>query len=189
MSSQSASRIFTGLTHGWSRQPSALPFEVTLRVPHGFLLGFYKRNSPLALSRQTMWATCQSDGTWTGRLFLLHWTKSPVDKPLQKGNAMSILLRRSGPWKSNTNRFEVPHIITEDTTCLSSWFSFFFLWIITGWPWESSCLYITNITMTTWFNARLIGLTCWWAMRQWFSVACLCLWAFSLPVPSTKGRE
>lgn len=75
MSSQSASRIFAGLTCGWSRQPSALPFEVTLRVPHGFLLGFYKRNSPLALSRQTMWATCQSDRTWTGRLFSV-----PLDK-------------------------------------------------------------------------------------------------------------
>lgn len=117
-------QYFTGLTCGWSRQPSALPFEMC--VPHGFLLGFYKCNSLLAPSMQTMWATCQSDWTRTGRLFLLRWIKSHVDKPLQKGNAMSVLLRRSGPWKNNTNKFDcnskVPHVITEDATCSSSWF-------------------------------------------------------------------
>lgn len=66
-------QYFTGLTCGRSRQPSALPFEV--RVPHGFLLGFYKCNSLLAPSMQTMWATCQSDGTRTGRFF-----SAPLDK-------------------------------------------------------------------------------------------------------------
>lgn len=151
-------KYFTGLTRGRSRQPSALPFEV--RVLHGFLLGFYKCNSLLAPSMQTMWAARQSDGTRTGRLFLLRWTKSHVDKPLQKGNAVSVLLRRSGPWKNNTNKFEchskVPHVITEDATCSSSWFrpkSFSSSQLLPMDHHRSTsrtfpCLYIPNMTIT-----------------------------------------
>lgn len=107
----------------YSQQSSALPSEIILLVAHGFLLGFYKLNFLLVPFIQTMRVTCQSDGTWTGRLFLLHWTESHVDKSLQKGKVAAVLLRCSEPWKDNTNKFEhnsmVPHTITEDATCSS----------------------------------------------------------------------
>ena len=124
-------QYYTDLTCGWSQQPPALPPEITLHVPHRFsawfffsFLFFFFFFTSTAPSTRTMWATCQSDGTWTGPLFLLGWTESRVDKLLQKGKAASVLLRRSGPWKNSTNKFEcngeVPHVITEDATC-SSW--------------------------------------------------------------------
>lgn len=107
----------------YSQQSSALPSEIILLVAHGCLLGFYKHNFLLVPFIQTMRVTCQSDGTWTGPLFLLRWTESHVDKSLQKGKVAAVLLRCSEPWKDNTNKFErnsmVPHTITEDATCPS----------------------------------------------------------------------
>lgn len=115
---------------------SLLPLGVTLLVPHGFMLGFYKCSPPPASCMQSVWAACQSLGTWTGCIFLLHWTKSHVDKLLQKSNVVSVLSRRSRPWKNKTNKFKrdskVPRIITEEETCSSTWSypGAFFLWIV-----------------------------------------------------------
>lgn len=93
-----------------------------------FCLDFYKCSSLSASCKQSGWAACQSLGTWTGCIFLLCWTKSHVDKLLQKSNVVSVLLRCSRAWKKcNTNKFKrdgkVPHIITEEGICASSWFT------------------------------------------------------------------
>lgn len=61
---------------------AALPSEVSLHVPPGCLLEFYKHNSLLTPFIWTVRATCQSDGLDP---FLLRWTVRHVDKSLQKG--------------------------------------------------------------------------------------------------------
>lgn len=142
---------YTGLTC-----KSDLPSETTLHVPHRCLHWFYKHNSLLTPSIHAMWATCQSDRIWTGPLFLLCWTESHVDTLLQNGKAASVLLRRSGPWKNNTNKFEyskVPHVITEDAMCTSydsDWRVFLcrlFAWIISDWLQEN-----INLNQNIWLT-------------------------------------
>lgn len=61
--------------------------------PHGCPLGFYKRLSRLTALIQTMWATCQSDGTRTGLLFPLSSTGSHVDKLLRKSQRSVCLFK------------------------------------------------------------------------------------------------
>lgn len=76
----------------------------------------------------------------------LCWAKSRVDKPPQKGEAASVLLRRSGPWKNSTNKCnsKVPHVITSDATCCSSWF-----WLKT---FPSLCCSFYLLTIPTWLQ-------------------------------------